>query len=509
MTAQEIKERLKRGERIVLECKKAESELPKSFWETYSAFANTVGGLVLLGVEENRKEKDIAKRFTFTGVKNPAKIISDLWNTINSNKVSHNILRDEDVDSIEVDGVTIVYVSVPQADWRDKPIYLNENPYKGTFRRNNEGDYHCTQEEIKAMIRDSNADGNDGSLIELYDMRDIDLESLRQYRTEFRLENPDHVWNNDGDKEFLKKIGGYVEDRKSGKEGLTAAGLLMFGQGLPIRDRFANFRMDYIDFSNLIGDERYHDRLTYDGRWENNIYQFLRRTLMKLTMDIPKPFKMEGVKRIDDTPQHKAVREAFTNAIIHADVFLEGGILRIEKHDDKLCLRNPGTLMLTIDQIYSGGVSRARNPRMQNMLRMIGFGENLGSGFQMILNAWSDAGWDAPQLNNRLDIDEVELVLPLLPKNGVEDRLNDNQTAQTSAQTSAQTPAQTSAQTPADKVLQIIKDNPYITRKAIAEILDRTPRAIQDSINKLKKEGKLRRVGPATYGGHWEVIEVE
>ena len=112
----------------------------KSFWETYSAFANTVGGLVLLGVEENRKEKDVAKRFTFTGVKNPGKIISDLWNTINSNKVSHNILRDEDVDSIEVDGVTIVYVSVPQADWRDKPIYLNENPYKGTFRRNKSDD---------------------------------------------------------------------------------------------------------------------------------------------------------------------------------------------------------------------------------------------------------------------------------------------------------------------------------------------------------------------------------
>lgn len=116
----------------------------------------------------------------------------------------------------------------------------------------------------------------------------------------------------------------------------------------------------------------------------------------------------------------------------------------------------------------------------------------------MFKKSWnSDAGWDAPQLNNRLDIDEVELVLPLLPKNGVEDRLNDNQTAQTSAQT------------PADKVLQIIKDNPYITRKAIAEILDRTPRAIQDSINKLKKEGKIRRVGSATYGGHWEVIEVE
>ena len=500
MTALEIKERLKRGERIVLECKKAESELPKSFWETYSAFANTVGGLVLLGVEENRKEKDIAKKFTFTGVKNPAKIISDLWNTINSNKVSHNILRDEDVDSIEVDGVTIVYVSVPQADWRDKPIYLNENPYKGTFRRNNEGDYHCTQEEIKAMIRDSNADGNDGSLIELYDMRDIDLESLRQYRTEFRLENPDHVWNNDGDKEFLKKIGGYVEDRKSGKEGLTAAGLLMFGQGLPIRDRFANFRMDYIDFSNLIGDERYHDRLTYDGRWENNIYQFLRRTLMKLTMDIPKPFKMEGVKRIDDTPQHKAVREAFTNAIIHADVFLEGGILRIEKHDDKLCLRNPGTLMLTIDQIYSGGVSRARNPRMQNMLRMIGFGENLGSGFQMILNAWSDAGWDAPQLNNRLDIDEVELVLPLRPK-------DISQTSQTSEKTSEKTSKKTSKKT-SETILGIISENPRITVKELSQLTGLSVGGVRWNLDKLADKGQLKRVGPDK-GGYWEVINKE
>lgn len=500
MTAQEIKEKLKRGERIVLECKKAGSELPKSFWETYSAFANTLGGVVLLGVEENRNEQYAEKRYTVVGVNNPQKIISDLWNTINSNKVSHNILVDEDVQTVEVDGVKVVCVSVHQANWRDKPIYLNENPYKGTFRRNYEGDYHCTIEEIKAMIRDENEDGNDGTLIEFYDMRDVDMDSLRQYRTEFRLENPDHVWNNDDDKEFLKKLGGYVQDRRSGKEYLTAAGLLMFGLGLPIRERFANFRMDYIDFSNLVGDERYHDRITYDGRWENNVYQFLRRTLMKFTQDIPKPFKMDGVRRIDDTSQHKAVREAFTNAIIHADVFLDGGILRIEKYDDRLCLRNPGTLKLTVDQIYSGGVSRARNPRMQNMLRMIGFGENLGSGFQKILNAWSDADWAKPELFNHLDIGEVELVLPLTQKKvwAVD---------QTPAQTSAQTSAQTPAQTPADKVLRLIKANPYITRQEIAEILDRKPRTIQDSINKLKAEGRIRRVGPATFGGHWEVTE--
>lgn len=62
-------------------------------------------------------------------------------------------------------------------------------------------------------------------------------------------------------------------NREEGKEGLSLAGLMMFGKGLPIRERFGNFRMDYLNFCNLIGEERYSDRLTYDGRWENNLFR--------------------------------------------------------------------------------------------------------------------------------------------------------------------------------------------------------------------------------------------
>ena len=58
MTDQEILDSLKYGERINLECKKAESKIPSSVWETYSSFANTNGGLILFGVEEHNKEKD-------------------------------------------------------------------------------------------------------------------------------------------------------------------------------------------------------------------------------------------------------------------------------------------------------------------------------------------------------------------------------------------------------------------------------------------------------------------
>lgn len=393
MNRNELNNTLLRGERISLECKKAKNEVPKSVWETYSSFANTLGGDILLGMEEDLSAEDNAGRFTVVGVDNPGKIKTDLWNTLNSDKVSCNVLVDDDVSEINVDDKVVVCIHVPQADFTQRPVYINGNPIKGSFRRNHEGDYYCTEEEVRAMMRDANAEGNDSMLVEYYGMDDIDPDSLRQYRTEFRVLNSGHTWNNLDDKDFLKQLGGYVIDRRSGKEGLSLAGLLMFGKGLPVRERFSNFRMDYVDMSHLVGDERYHDRLTYDGRWENNLYQFFHLVNSKLTMDLPRPFKLEGVRRVDDTPQHKAVREAFTNSIIHSDMFLSGGILRIDKYDDRLCFRNPGILKLPMEQVYAGGSSKARNPKMQNMLRMIGYGENLGSGFPKILAAWKEAGW--------------------------------------------------------------------------------------------------------------------
>ncbi|MBP3843142.1 MAG: winged helix-turn-helix transcriptional regulator, partial [Prevotella sp.] len=378
-----------------------------------------------------------------------------------------------------------------------KPIYLNGNVYKGTYRRNNEGDYHCTEAQVKAMIRDSNADGNDSILIEYYGMDDIDPDSLRQYRTEFRLENNTHVWNRVDDKTFLRNLGGYTEDRQTGREGLTLAGLMMFGKGLAIRDRFANFRMDYLDMSHLVGDERYHDRLTYDGLWENNLYQFFRIVSPKIQFDLPKPFKLEkGWKRKDDTPQREAVREAFTNAIIHCDLMMDAGILRIEKRDDRLCFRNPGLLKLPVETIYRGGNSKARNPKIQNMLRMIGFGENVGSGFPKIIAAWKETSWGEPQLLNKLDVDEVELVLPVPSTK--------SSGAGVSEGVSNRVPNGVSDT--AKAIYSHIKDNPNISRSELVNLTGISLKNVQKHINRLKELGFIRRIG-STRLGYWEIIK--
>ena len=95
------------------------------------------------------------------------------------------------------------------------------------------------------------------------------------------------------------------------------------------------------------------------------------------------------------------------NMVIHSD-FMVNGVLKVEKYDDCFVLTNPGLLKLPIEQIYKGGESKARNQRMQNMFRMIGYGENLGSGFPLILNAWNEKHWIKPELQEQPELMQVK-----------------------------------------------------------------------------------------------------
>jgi divergent AAA domain protein len=413
MDATDIKVLLEVGERISFECKKAENNIPKSVWETYSSFANTIGGIIVLGITENVKFVGEANHFEITGITNPQKLRKEFFDTLNSNKVNRNILTDSDVEIIDYEGVPLMCITVPQADYRQRPIYINGNMMNGAFKRNYEGDYHCTEEDVKAMIRDANDSGNDGILIEHYNIDDIDSATLNAYRNRFRTANPDHIWNDYDDKDFLLNIGAYIRDRNTKREGLTLAGLLVFGKGLSIRERFDNIRMDYLDFTNLEEESRWSDRLTYDGRWENNLYNFFMRVQSKLISDIKRPFSLKGMERNDDSLLHKAIREALTNLIIHADYMLTG-VLKVEKYDNRFVFSNPGSLKIPVVDIYEGGHSKARNPHIQAILRMIGFGENIGSGFPTILEACKKENWRRPLLEERPDLHLVELTLSMV-----------------------------------------------------------------------------------------------
>lgn len=148
MTQEEIKDMMLYGERINVEYKEAFNELPKSFWETYSSFANTIGGQIVLGIKEHRTKLTLQERFEIQGVNNAAKILKTLWNTVNSDKVNRNILLDENVETIDYDGKQLIVVTIPMANYTERPIYINRNILGGAYKRNYEGDYHCTDDEV-------------------------------------------------------------------------------------------------------------------------------------------------------------------------------------------------------------------------------------------------------------------------------------------------------------------------------------------------------------------------
>ena len=416
MEISDVKKLLDKGEKVDIECKESGSNLSKSIWDTYSSFANTNGGYIFLGIKEDKKKKLPEERFQIQGIKNFDVQVKTFWDTINSDKVNKNTLRDEDVQIVRIPSTELAVISihVPRADYNNRPIFINGNPYKGTFKRNHEGDYHASEDEVNAMLRDQKSEGNDGIVLEHFGMDDIDPETLGHYRTMFQNNNPDHVWNQEDNKQFLTMLGGYKKDRSKNIEGLTIAGLLMFGKGISIRDRFSNLMMDYRDESHATDDMRWGDRVTYDGTWENNLFNFFMKVSPKLSADLKKPFVLDNQQRVDDTPVHKAIREAFVNMIIHSDYLLDSGTLKILKKQDEFIFTNPGSLKLSVEEIFKGGNSKSRNPNMQLILRMVGFGDNAGSGIPTILNTWKEADWVEPDLYEDTHLNQVTLTLKTL-----------------------------------------------------------------------------------------------
>lgn len=108
MNMQELKSLIYQGEKVNIECKKAESNVPKSAYESYSAFANTNGGYIVLGVKEDKTKTNPKERFKIQGIENPKKQIEDFWNTINGSKVNINILKDENVFFVEDGGILLM-----------------------------------------------------------------------------------------------------------------------------------------------------------------------------------------------------------------------------------------------------------------------------------------------------------------------------------------------------------------------------------------------------------------
>lgn len=395
-------------------------ELPKDFWPTYSAFANSSGGYIVLGVRER------AGHFSVEGgIIDTDKVRGQIFDqACNPQKVSVNLLRNEDVDVISISERNLIVVRVMQATRRHKPVFIDGNPMKGTYRRFHEGDHLCDAETVKRMLGEQTEDSRDDRVLKGFGIADLNLESVEVYRRMMRDASPQHPFLEQPLAQFLRSIRAWRVDRESEQEGLTVAGLLMFGTSESIRDEFPNFTVDYQE-----RDEpkisRYVDRITNDGTWSGNIFDFYRLVWRKISSGLKAPFHLHNGQRIDQTSAHVALREALVNALVHADYTGRASVLVVQR-PDMFGFRNPGGMRVPVELAVRGGESDGRNRTLQQMFLMIGAGERAGSGVPKIHMGWREQHWRAPslyELQQPSDQTILELRMEDLLPSGVVHRL--------------------------------------------------------------------------------------
>ena len=238
------------------------------------------------------------------------------------------------------------------------------------------------------------------------------------------------------------------------------------------------------------------------GDWSGNVFDFFFRVNSKIAKDIKKPFKLEGITRVDDTPVHKAVRQALVNCLVNTDYFLPCGVV-IKKEDDKLVIENPGSIRTGKKQMLRGGISDPRNKTLMKMFNMIGIGERAGSGIPDIYQVWENEGWPMPVVEESYNPDRTRLSLEFAKK----------QTIKTSEEEKEPKRSQKGAEKEPIKgaerkkeILKLIKVNSTITQVEIMKELDLTRKQVQKDMKELQEMHIIAREG-TNRRGRWIIVK--
>lgn len=428
------------------------------------AFANAEGGTLVIG----RNDQGMV-----VGLKNSAKLLEDLPNKV------------RDVLGVVVD------VNLRTEDGRDYleivvPAYANPISHKGEYCYRS----GSTTQTLKGAALDRfllRKQGRhwDGVPVPHVAVADLDAKALAQFRKQA-------LQSGRLSAETLQEPDAQLLDKLHLSEGsyLKRAAVLLFH---PDAERFvtgAYLKMGF--FENNV-DLRYQDEVHGD------LFTQVSQAMVLLQAKYLKAWiSYEGLQRIETfAVPDAALREALLNAVVHKDYAVAAPI-QISVYPDKLMLWNPGQLPpdWTLEKLLGKHASLPFNPDVANAFFRAGWIESWGRGMERIQRACLQAGVPAPQLS--LDHGGLWLTFHFPPAAG-------GAAAKTPVETT-QIAAQITTQITSQKVLEILRAQPFANRKEIAaQIGHLTEHGVKYQLAKLKSKGLIRRVGP-DHGGRWEVL---
>ncbi|MFA5268057.1 MAG: ATP-binding protein [Methanoregula sp.] len=335
-----------------------------ALFKTLSAFANTNGGVVLIGVSDKKE---------ITGYRCSNADLKELSDTIVNKLAIHPV-----IEPVKCDGKTVLRIEVKKS----KTPVAREGRYY--TRVGNTTRLMDTEELKEFLISGIEWD----SLPSQRGLADINEETVRLFmRQAKRAERLPVADEREPVVAILTRLGLVTGDQ------LTNAAFLLFGKK---QDKYLS------DAVLRIG--RFKDGATIIGdRWiDGNLFHQFAEGEEALKNFINVRYEITG-----ETPERKehwdyplpALREALMNALVHRDYFKKNEQIMIKIYNDAIWFHNPGGLPkgLSIEQLKAKPQSIPRNPLIARIFYLAGYIERYGSGIQRIVTSFADAGLPEPE----------------------------------------------------------------------------------------------------------------
>lgn len=335
------------------------------------AFANTAGGVLLIGVEDGTRR--------VRGVPEPLDLEERLANLISDAIVPQMV---PDIEIVPWRGTQLVAVQVYPSPSRPHHVG-QEGPENGVYVRVGSTNRRADSDLIEELRRYARGEAYDEQAMPDLGADAIDIQAATEAFSQLRELRP-------ADLETLRLVTAH-----QGRLVPTVGGLLLFGRD---EDRGQLFPDAWIQAGRFLGTDK--SQIVDQAEIRSNLARAAEDALEFVRKHSLHGADIGPVRRTDrwNLPP-VAVREAVINAVAHADYRQRGAPIRIAVFDDRLEVENPGLLQfgLTVDDIRRG-VSKLRNRvigRVFHSLRLI---EQWGSGIQRMTTACLDAGLPPPDL---------------------------------------------------------------------------------------------------------------
>ena len=426
--------------------------------KTAVAFLNYKGGDIYFGIADDGK---------IIGVSDPDNLQNCITNRLTDN-IAPSVTGLLEVFTEERDGKTIIIVHL--ASGVDTPYYIKR------FGRTSKGCYIRIGSSNRAMnMKQINHLLGQRHILPLSEIksRDQDL-TFNQLKLYYISQNL--PWN---DRHFAKNFGFLTEDNKYNYLAYMFADTNRVSIRVPL---FAGTDKA----SGLIQNEDYGNQCLITA---------INKVLEKLEIVNATQVRIEFPKRIEQKyVDLKTLREAVINAFAHNDYSNEDTPI-CEIYEDKFVIVSYGNPLNTMDEEdFFTGLSKPRNPLIMRIFHDLHYVEHNGVGNPYIVKNYGRSvfGFSKSALRVTLKFDKS---LENVEKNKIENNI-ENKNAQ-------KTPRKCPEN--AQKILDAIIENPFISRQELAAKLEMTEDRVKWNLNKLKAQGAILRVGPDK-GGHWEAL---